>query len=524
MGYAEKRGTYYRGRYKIAPGKYGTVKDDQGRTVKFKGKREAEQAADAEEAKVRDGTRRDPSLGAETFGEYVNRWFEDIELADTTMQNYRREIETHLLPEFGERPLNLIQPRDITAWERKLKEAGYAKESIKTYRARLHLILADAVEEGLIPSNPAARRRGRGKRAGRSGHRGPEKVITSPLGILLIAERLAVLSGRDDEFVAAVLKGYTGMRFGEIVGLERTFVRRRAVRVEWQLVELDTGELVSCPPKDDSYRTLDTPEWLDALVHGHIARARPRPCPCHGHTYVFSSFGTVRRWGRNGQPTVEDVATLAGVSHGTVSNVLNRPAVVAEETRLRVTHVMAELGYLRGRTPEETAAHWRRKSFASRLFRPAVTGQYEKVGSRPGHPVPVRADSWMAGTLVQGRGASARATVCWVPIAQGLTPHGLRHSHRTHMEDLGTPKVLMDERMGHMDGSVSARYAHVTDEMRLRLMAGLTRSWEASLDARLAMCPRSSVAVLDALLQARAAEVFSQISPSEGGEGGLKRL
>ncbi len=33
-----------------------------------------------------------------------------------------------------------------------------------------------------------------------------------------------------------------------------------------------------------------------------------------------------------------------------------------------------------------------------------------------------------------------------VPISPGLTPHGLRHSHRTHMEELRIEKVLMDER------------------------------------------------------------------------------
>lgn len=91
------------------------------------------------------------------------------------------------------------------------------------------------MEEGLIDSNPATKRRGRGKRAGRSRNRGPEKVVTDALGILLTAERASLLSGRDDEFVAVVLKGYTGMRWGEIVGLERQFVRPAAVRVEWQL-------------------------------------------------------------------------------------------------------------------------------------------------------------------------------------------------------------------------------------------------------------------------------------------------
>jgi hypothetical protein len=68
-------------------------------------------------------------------------------------------------------------------------------------------------------------------------------VVTTALGILLLAERAALLSGRDDEFVAVVLTGYTGMRWGEVVGLETSFVRPKSVRVEWQLYELDTGEL-----------------------------------------------------------------------------------------------------------------------------------------------------------------------------------------------------------------------------------------------------------------------------------------
>ncbi|MGW6456276.1 tyrosine-type recombinase/integrase [Streptomyces sp. NPDC055078] len=512
MGYAEKRGDYYRGRYKIEPGKYGTVKDPQGRVIKFRTKLKAKQAADAEESKIREKGWKDPALGLETFGEYASRWYADQELASTTMQNYRRDIEVHLLPEFGDRPLKSITSSDVKAWEKKEKEAGYEESSIRTYRARLHLVFTDAMEEGLIDANPAARRRGRGKRAGRVSHRGPEKVFTSPLGILLVAERLAVLSGRDDEFVAGVLKGYTGMRWGEIVGLEIEFVRPKSVRVEWQLAELDTGELERCPPKDDSYRTIDLPPWLSALLFEYIARTRPKPCTCHGMTYVFSSYGTVRRWGSGGRPTVKDVAKLARVSTGTVSNVLHRPEAVAEETRLRVSSAIADLDYLRGRTPDETAAHWRRKGFGSRLFHPAANGSYEAVGERPAKPVPIMAETW-PGVLAQGRGADQRATACWVPIAQGLTPHGLRHSHSTHMEDLRTEKVLADERMGHIDGTVSARYKHVTEEMRGRLMAGLTRNWLAALDARAAMSPGSSVAVLDRLLKARAAEIISQDSP-----------
>ncbi|MFE4856118.1 LacI family DNA-binding transcriptional regulator [Streptomyces sp. NPDC056670] len=523
MGFGEKRGDYFRARYKIAPGKYGTVRDEQGRVIKFRSKREAKKAADTEEFKVQDKGWKDPALGLETFGEYVNRWFEDIDLAATTMQNYRRDIEGHLLPEFGDRPLKSISARDVNTWEKKLK-AAYASESVKTYRARLHLVFADAVEEGLIDFNPATRRRGRGKRAGRVANRGPEKVTTSPLGVLLLAERMAVLSGRDDEFVAGVEQGYTGKRWGEMVGLEPAFVRDETIRVEQQLVELDSGEFLLCPPKDDSYRTLDSPKFLTALVRDHIVRTSPTPCPCHGKTFVYRSFGTIRRWGRGGGPTLKDVAKVAGVSTGTVSNVLNHPEVVTAETHLRVIEAIAELGYIRGKTPEETAAHWRRSAFGSRIFYPAAHGRYRDTEERPGDPVPIQADPWMPGTLVQGRGSAARATCCWIPVAAGLVDHGLRHSHRMHMEEMGTPKVLMDERMGHIDGSVSARYSHVSDEMRMRLVEGLTRNWEASLDARMGLSPRSSVAVLDALLMARAAQLFSQTSPKRSADGGRNGL
>lgn len=497
MGYAEKRGSYWRGRFKVSEGKYGTVVDPAGAVVKFATKREAKQAADEEEARIRRGTWRDPAAGQETFGEYASRWYDAQDLAASTMQNYWRHIEEHLLPEFEDKALAGILRSDVDGWEKREK-ATYAASSVKTWRSTFHLILADAVDEGLIASNPAAKRRGRGKRAGRSRGRGPEKVITDPLGLLLIAERAALLSGRDDEFVAVVLMGYTGMRWGEIVGLETAFARPDAIRVEHQLYELDSGELIRCPPKDDSYRSIDAMDWLSALVSDHVARTKPAPCPCHGKRYVFRGQGTARTGGHQGAKLV-DVARRADVSTGTVSNVLNHPDRVREDTRLRVERAIEELNFVRGGTPTENAAHWRRNGFATWLFTPAASGWYPKKAPQEARPVPLLGEP-RPGIPVRGRNAQKRADACWLPIATGLTPHGLRHSHRTHMEDLGTEKDLMDERMGHIDGSISARYAHVTPGMRKRLMLGPTEQWEASLDARRSMHPRSSVAVVDRLL------------------------
>jgi len=54
--------------------------------------------------------------------------------------------------------------------------------------------------------------------------------------------------------------------------------------------------------------------------------------------------------------SVKDVAAHAGVSLGTVSNVLNRPERVASDTRARVETAMAELGFVRNESARQLRA------------------------------------------------------------------------------------------------------------------------------------------------------------------------
>jgi integrase len=84
-----------------------------------------------------------------------------------------------------------------------------------------------------------------------------------------------------------------------------------------------------------------------------------------------------------------------------------------------------------------------------------------------------------------------------------LTPHSLRHSHKTLMIELRTPEILSHERLGHELGGIGGRYSHVTSAMRQELIESLTEQWLAALDERLAMHPRSPVQALDQLLSER---------------------
>src|SRR4029453_17636240 len=54
--------------------------------------------------------------------------------------------------------------------------------------------------------------------------------------------------------------------------------------------------------------------------------------------------------------SIRDVATQAGVSVGTVSNVLNRPELVAPATRARVEEAIASLGFVRNESARQLRA------------------------------------------------------------------------------------------------------------------------------------------------------------------------
>ncbi|WP_211238596.1 tyrosine-type recombinase/integrase [Actinomadura rifamycini] len=80
----------------------------------------------------------------------------------------------------------------------------------------------------------------------------------------------------------------------------------------------------------------------------------------------------------------------------------------------------------------------------------------------------------------------------WLPLPENLTPHGLRHGHKTWMAEDGVPEVLQADRLGHVVPGIRGVYTHVSDGMRNELKARLQRRWENSLDERAEIAPGST--------------------------------
>jgi integrase len=247
---------------------------------------------------------------------------------------------------------------------------------------------------------------------------------------------------------------YTGMRWGEVIGLAEAEIGPATIRIWWQLAEVN-GVFVRIPPKYGSRRTIGIAPFLKALLSGHLAATSGRECSC-------------------------DPSAGAPACEGTGHVFLGRPSA------------------RRGRDGR-TGVHQRRSGYAAWIFGPAASGWYPGRGPQPARPVPVTAEPWPA-VPVRGRNAHGRAEACWLAILPGASPHSCRHGRETCMSDHGIPKVLRDLVMGHRTTGMEGVYAHVTPESRAALIAADEADWKASLAARALINPRSPVPVLDALL------------------------
>jgi len=467
MAYAEKRGNLWRARWRSPD---GTLESKPG----FQSRKAAEEYGRDQEAAIRSNTYVDARSGQITLTDWVNQWYPALDLEPTTMNNYRYMIEVHILPVFGHRALMSLTTEEIAIWEMKLAASGLTRRTARDARSTLTTVLADAVPR-YIQANPAARRRGKGRKGQRRIERieKQKKAWASPLQALLVAERAAVLSGQEADFVMVLTLAYTGMRWSEAVGLPPHCIKQGEIDAHWKLYELN-GRFYQGRPKDGSMRTIDIPPFLQALLARHLDATVARKCTC-----------------RNNPAGNDTIPWCPGDEY-------------------------VFLGPKGG--------HFRRSNYSERVIRPAADGWYPARHSSstrakmpvlvdlshpsPGKPLPPWPPA-VPGTSYDpphGRGRPRipddTPLASWTPVLTGLTPHGLRHGHQTWMDEVNTAYVLQSERMGHEIPGMRGVYSHVSPRMRADLVAALQNLWETSLTERVKLAPRSAVGILDTLLGA----------------------
>ena len=199
------------------------------------------------------------SIAMLQFADYVTQWLAARDLRPRTREEYRRVLEHHLIPVFGECSLEQITPADVRAWYATLLPGR------PTIRARayslLRTVMGTAVADELIPSNPC-RLRGAGQAA--RVHR---------IRPATVAELDALTEAMPDRLKLAVpLASWCALRVGEILELRRADIDLGAevIRVRRAVVQMRGRNVIGLPKSAAGVRDVSIPPHLLTLVKQHL--------------------------------------------------------------------------------------------------------------------------------------------------------------------------------------------------------------------------------------------------------------
>jgi integrase len=248
---AKMRRTRYPGIFKRGR-RYVVVWRHRGRQRKESFRTIAE-AREAQGRRRMPGERQPPTR--QWFEDYAMRWLDTYQgrtargLSDTTRADYRRSIEAYAIPFFRRYRLSEIDPPDVRAFVRSLAESGMKTTSVRKNVAPLKALLATAVDDGALRSNPALGQRIHVSHHAVNGPKGARAMSREELHLVL-----AALPAEWRPFFTFLAQ--TGLRISE------------ALAVSWD--DLDLGVAPRVRVRRQLYKGT-----LNALKSDHSAREVP---------------------------------------------------------------------------------------------------------------------------------------------------------------------------------------------------------------------------------------------------------
>jgi integrase len=253
MAWVEQRGTSWRVRFRTPEGAVGT---DSTHSTKAAAQLRCKQV-DIDQAT---DTYLDPAAGRITLAEWVDLWRQGHLAGPAKMAAYDSHLRIHILPRFGQTPLTRINRHTLKLFVKQLHDQGLANSTITSIMALLSMLLREAVADRRIGTNPCHQLKITNGRAAERPHATPEQVNQ-------IVERIR----RFDEQVLVLTAAYTGMRWGELIGLARanTHLDTGIIRIHPEVGAMHevSGKLFLGPPKTrDSARDVHLPPFLTHLI------------------------------------------------------------------------------------------------------------------------------------------------------------------------------------------------------------------------------------------------------------------
>ncbi|WP_049869507.1 tyrosine-type recombinase/integrase [Paenibacillus sp. D9] len=192
-----------------------------------------------------------------TFGEYYIKWLKSRNnLAFNTLKMYSKYFKSHINPVIGHIPISKLTPSHIEELLEAMREKGLGDEMVKRNYAVVHAALNAAVKKDILIRNVAGR---------------VEKPkVTRKERPLMETDALQQMLKDSKDFsrywIAAYLAVMTGMRIGEICGLQWADIDfdRGLILVQRNMLE-DTNEFSSLKTNKSRRVIAISPQVVETL-------------------------------------------------------------------------------------------------------------------------------------------------------------------------------------------------------------------------------------------------------------------
>lgn len=194
-----------------------------------------------------------------TFEPYAATFLVERNLKPSTREHYAKLLRNQINPTFGDMAIPSITPYMVRSWHSELGTRNPTQRS-HAY-ALLRTILGEAVNDELIPANPAhIRGAGNSKRV--------HKIRPATLGELEV-----ITAAMPERYrLMVLLAAWCGLRFGELTELRRDDVdtKHGVLRVRRAVVWVGGEFVVGTPKSDAGIRDVNIPPHLLPVVREHL--------------------------------------------------------------------------------------------------------------------------------------------------------------------------------------------------------------------------------------------------------------
>ena len=309
---------------------------------------------------------------------YAERWLENVtvSLKASTVAFYRGNLTLHVFPALGTRLVSSIRRADCRQVIADCRAKGLALTTVRGIARTLSVVLAAAVEDEILPANPALR-------LGKYLRRGDEPEAEPDPFTREEAEHLvAVAAEYFPEWHPWVITGLrTGLRAGELLGLQWPDIdwRGRFVQITRSIVR---GKVTT--PKNHQQRRVDLSPQLRAELRrwraqqnaAWLARGRPRPA------WVFSSSTSTRLDESRARKAFNQILDKAELHRRGPHQMRHTFASLLLQAGVPITYVSQQLGHRDASITLRVYAHWL----------PEVGGEkgVDQLDTDATHPQPIR--------------------------------------------------------------------------------------------------------------------------------------